>query len=95
MVFTDSFHCSVFSILYKKQFFTFSRFSEHEKQSTNTRIDNLLNITGLQRRRMTTDYTLDDVLAMPCDFGNVDDRLNEFRSLSFNYLKTALGGLEK
>lgn len=95
MVFTDSFHCSVFSILYKKQFFTFSRFGEREKQSTNTRIDNLLSITGLQQRRMTTGRTVDDVLAMPCDFGNVDDRLDELRRLSFDYLKTALGGLEK
>lgn len=95
MVFTDSFHCSVFSILYKKQFFTFSRFGEHEKQSTNTRIDNLLDITGLQMRRMTADSTVDDVLAMPCDFGNVDDKLNGLRRLSFDYLEVALGGLGK
>ena len=45
-VFTDSFHCSVFSILYKKNFFTFNRFAEGAKQSTNSRIDNLLHITG-------------------------------------------------
>lgn len=94
MVFTDSFHCSVFSILYKKQFFTFSRFSEHEKQSTNTRIDNLLNITGLQQRRMTVGHTVDDVLATTAKFDGVDEKLDVWRQSSFDYLNTALGGLE-
>ena len=34
---TDSFHCSVFSILYKRQFFTFRRYNRNTKQSTNSR----------------------------------------------------------
>lgn len=95
MVFTDSFHCSVFSILYKKQFFTFSRFSEHERQSTNTRIDNLLNLIGLQLHRMTVDCTVDGVLALQNDFSGVDGRIDKLRCSSFDYLKTALGGLER
>ncbi|MBU3807461.1 MAG: polysaccharide pyruvyl transferase family protein [Candidatus Phocaeicola faecipullorum] len=94
-VFTDSFHCSVFSILYKKQFFTFSRFNENERQSTNTRIDNLLNITGLQQRRMTADSNVEGVLGMSCDFSRVGERLDAMRRSSFNYLETALGGLPR
>ena len=92
-VFTDSFHCSVFSILYKKNFFTFSRFAENAKQSTNTRIDNLLHITGLEERRMTSEKTVDSVVSFKGSFEGVDERLDTLRSTSMNYLKDALKGL--
>lgn len=89
-VFTDSFHCSVFSILYKKNFFTFSRFSENAKQSTNTRIDNLLNLTGLTRRRISVSSSIEDILTMPLDYTGVDERLNTLRASSLEYLQNAL-----
>lgn len=93
-VFTDSFHCSVFSILYKKNFFTFSRFAEGAKQSTNTRIDNLLHITGLEDRRMTTDKTVDGVINYNGSFDGVDARLNAYRKSSMEYLHNALKDLK-
>lgn len=92
-VFTDSFHCSVFSILYKKNFFTFSRFAEGAKQSTNTRIDNLLHITGLEDRRMTKDKTVEDVISYKGSFDGVDARLNAYRKSSMDYLHNALKNL--
>jgi len=92
-VFTDSFHCSVFSILYKKNFFTFSRFSETARQNTNTRIDNLLNLVGLSDRKIAADKAVRDVLDKPCDFMGVDDRLNTLRKSSFAYLDKAFKGL--
>lgn len=93
-VFTDSFHCSVFSILYKKNFFTFSRFAEGAKQSTNTRIDNLLHITGLEDRRMTKDKTVDGVINYNGSFDGVDARLNAYRKSSMEYLHNALKDLK-
>lgn len=92
-VFTDSFHCSVFSILYKKNFFTFSRFAEGAKQSTNTRIDNLLHITGLEDRRMTKDKSVEDVISYKGSFDGVDARLNAYRKSSMDYLNNALKNL--
>lgn len=92
-VFTDSFHCSVFSILYKKNFFTFSRFAENAKQSTNTRIDNLLHITGLEGRRMTANKTADEVLKYNGSFNQVDEKLDVLRASSMAYLKNALKDL--
>ena len=92
-VFTDSFHCSVFSILYKKNFFTFSRFAEGAKQSTNTRIDNLLHITGLEERRMTKDKTVENVISYKGSFDGVDARLNAYRKSSMDYLNNALKNL--
>lgn len=93
-IFTDSFHCSVFSILYKKKFFTFSRFSETAKQSTNTRIDNLLNITGLSERRVNAGMSVDEILNLQLDFNYADKKLDELRKSSIDYLKNALKGLE-
>jgi exopolysaccharide biosynthesis predicted pyruvyltransferase EpsI len=93
LIFTDSFHCSVFSILYKKKFFTFNRFSERAKQCTNTRIDNLMNITGLQQCRLGNDVNVDEILNKQISFEGVDDKLNVLRAQSMAYLKEALKGL--
>lgn len=93
-VFTDSFHCSVFSILYKKNFFTFSRFAEGAKQSTNTRIDNLLHITGLEERRMTNDKTIEEVVNFKRNFDGVDEKLNALRKSSIDYLYNAFKDLK-
>lgn len=93
-VFTDSFHCSVFSILYKKNFFTFSRFAEGAKQSTNTRIDNLLHITGLEDRRMTNDKTIEEVVNFKRNFDGVDEKLKALRKSSMDYLYNAFKDLK-
>lgn len=93
-VFTDSFHCSVFSILYKKNFFTFNRFAEGAKQSTNTRIDNLLHITGLEARRMTNDKTIEEVVNFKRKFDGVDEKLNALRKSSMDYLYNAFKDLK-
>lgn len=94
-VFTDSFHCSVFSILYKKRFFTFSRFTESAKQSTNTRIDNLLQIVGLENRRWTVNNPIEMCISMPNDFTGVDEKLEAMRQHSWLYLDSALGGIDR
>lgn len=48
MVLTDSFHVSVFSIIFKKEFFVFGR--NIGSYNMNTRLDNLLKCFGLQER---------------------------------------------
>lgn len=93
MIFTDSFHCSVFSILYKKKFFTFSRFSDTEKQSTNTRIDNLLDITGLSERHINAKMSLDELLKLPLDIDSAEEHLEKLRKSSIDYIKNTLKGL--
>ena len=86
-IFTDSFHCSVFSILYKKNFFVFSRFSENAMQNTNTRIDNLLSLTNLSQRKIDTKKNIDNLLSMPLDYVDVDERLEILRKSSLAYLE--------
>lgn len=43
LVATDSFHCCVFSIIHRRNFMVFKRFSDKKSNSRNTRVYNLLN----------------------------------------------------
>lgn len=47
-VLTDSFHVTVFSLIYRKQFFTFARFRESAFISQNSRVQHILRIAGTE-----------------------------------------------
>ena len=49
-ILTDSFHMTVFSIIYRKQFYTFQRFEENAFTSQNVRVTNLLELVNLSER---------------------------------------------
>ena len=49
-VITDSFHGTVFSLIFQKQFYTFERFKENKYSSQNSRIRNLLEKVSLNSR---------------------------------------------
>ena len=87
---TDSFHCSVFSILYSKEFFTFHRFSNDTKHSTNSRIDTLFNITGITGRVLSGDEDLEECLNLVTDFESVQKKINEIREESLRFLINSL-----
>lgn len=92
-VFTDSFHCSVF-LFFIKKFFTFNRFDKNALQNTNTRIDNLLCLTGLSERRIIKSITVEKIITFAQGFDRVDEKLGELRKLSLNYLANSLADLE-
>lgn len=87
---TDSFHCSVFSILYKRQFFTFRRYNQNTKQSTNSRLDTLFNLAGITGRLLTGTEKISDYLKIKTEFDEVHKKLEEVRQKSYGYLKEAL-----
>ena len=87
---TDSFHCSVFSILYRKQFFTFRRYNRNTKQSTNSRLDTLFNLTRVKGRLLTGDEKIEDCLKIETDYAAVHQKLDDVRKQSYAYLKAAL-----
>ena len=87
---TDSFHCSVFSILYNKEFFTFRRYMRNTEQSTNSRLDTLFNMAGIDGRIMDGDENIENVLENHIDFEKVYKNLENVRKLSFEYLIKAL-----
>lgn len=50
IVCTDSFHATLFSIQYQKEFYVLKRFKDQSKQSQNGRLENMLGRYGLYDR---------------------------------------------
>lgn len=87
---TDSFHCSVFSILYKRQFFTFRRYNRNTKQSTNSRLDTLFHLAGINGRLLRGNEEIRDCLKIKTDFEIVHKKLEQVRKSSYEYLESVL-----
>lgn len=87
---TDSFHCSVFSMLYKKVFFTFRRYTRKTKSSTNSRLDTLFNLAGVKGRVLEGSEDIQKCLDMKIDYDEVHQNLKKIREESYQYLVTAL-----
>ena len=84
---TDSFHGSVFSIIYRRQFISFNRFAEGAN-SRNSRLDTLFRNIGISRRFAGDIVTEID---QPIDYDAVEERLAAMREQSCRYLAEALG----
>lgn len=91
---TDSFHGTVFSVINHKRFFSFRRFTEQTTMSTNSRIDSLLSVIGLENRIINTPDDFRTQLKIKTDYSEVDGKLNTFRENSLAFLLKALEGLE-
>lgn len=90
IVLTDSFHGTMFSIYYHRNFFTFSRFSDSNKGSTNSRVVSILDTLGLRNRHYTTKEKPESCLNCDIDWDEVDRKLFDFRSESLNYLQEVI-----
>lgn len=87
---TDSFHCTLFSILYNKIFFTFRRYNNNSIQSTNSRLDTLFKLTDISNRLMNGDENIKYCLNREVDFEHANLLLDKVRENSYEYLKKAL-----
>lgn len=86
-VFTDSFHASVFSLIFNRKFLTFYRYSNTSKNSRNSRIDSLFTLMGTQDRLYQGKIdSIDDVI----DYDTVNDKLSALREKSKEFLVQAL-----
>ena len=87
-VFTDSFHGTVLSLLYHRQFVVYV--GEAKKLS---RLSSLLNLLGLENRICSGDDSLDKIIKLlqtPIDYKTVDEILNRERNYSLESLKKAI-----
>lgn len=87
---TDSFHGTVFSIINEKSFFTFRRFYKKSKMSTNSRIDSLIDIVGLNDRLIENEQWTESLLDNSIDYVNISNKLDSFRSKSIEFLKKSI-----
>lgn len=91
---TDSFHSTVFSILYKKEFFDFKRYTQNTNQSTNSRLDTLFDLTGIRGRMLDGNENIQDCLNMKLDYEEVHKKLAAVREKSYIYLEKSLSDSE-
>ena len=91
-VFTDSFHCSVFSMLNSKRFFTFPRYSNDGPASTNGRLYSLLSLLKQEKRmvRKSDVFNVADRLKEEVDYKVVHGELDKLRQFTWNWLEKAL-----
>lgn len=85
---TDSFHGTVFSIIFHKKFLTFYRQQPTSSKSTHSRIDSLLGTFHLQERLCKNDPF--NQIVRPIDYKNVDIILDRLRKDSMDFLKDSL-----
>lgn len=93
MVFTDSFHGTIFSINFQKEFYSFT-FASGGKEKVASRLGNILNIFGLTERLISIGTNAEfwegvDGLK-PINWNEVSERLEIQRALSLDFLRSAL-----
>lgn len=79
IVISNSFHATVFSLIFHKEFFVVKR-----NENINLRMMDLLKLVGLEDRMVSTEKEFE--LVKPIDWGKVDYVLKEERDKSIEYL---------
>lgn len=91
---TDSFHGTAFAINFKKQFLTFERFRNNESNNQNSRIYNILKLTGLEDRLYSAESDISTAYD-EINYNAVGNKLSKARKDSSAFLKKALDSVEK
>ena len=87
LIITDSFHGSVFSILFERPFFFFFCIEKSENNNMLSRINTLLATFGLQSQLLKGDI---ENANLEVDYDAVNTKLSKERAKSINFLKRAL-----
>lgn len=89
IIFTDSFHATIFSIIFEKKFFTFKRFKDGDKNNQNDRIYNLFNILGIENHFIGEEELVLAEYTIP-NWKMVNEKLQTAIEKSLSFLKNAL-----
>lgn len=84
LMYTDSFHGTLFSILNKKTFVTCSR--ENVSMSIDSRIDTLLSMFSLKNRKISKNNNYEIVNPMEIEFPDVEKILDRERERANKFL---------
>lgn len=85
-VVTQSFHLSVFSLLFKKNFITLKR------DRNNDRLENLFSKLGLSKHFVGPNENLPDFKDIPIDFDDIHKKMEAMRPASAKFIDTVLNG---
>lgn len=90
-VFTDSYHGTIFSLLYHKPFLTFERFKESDKECQNSRIHQLNDYFNITNRIVQAEHC--GTAEIPYyDYDMFESKLHDLRRIAIEYLCEALEG---
>ena len=90
-VFTNSFHASVFSILFHRQFWALERQNPRDPNSKNARLYSLLSLCGIVDRLLHTDAEFLNFERAPLiDFTAVEDAIRPYRRQSWDFIERCL-----
>lgn len=85
-VITDSFHCTVFSLIFNKDIYCFNR--KNLGSSMNSRLKSLLNYCGLDSRFIVLDELLESIRLQSIDYLQVSKRIEKFAKESSEWLRS-------
>ena len=86
-VFTDSYHGTIFSLLFHKNFWVFPRFHSDDPICQNSRIEQLNDYFGIASHIVKEE---EEIAAAPFDYSGFEERLHELRTASLSFLKKSL-----
>lgn len=89
-IITDSFHGSVFSMIYRKKFWTFKRMKEDGILNTNGRIESLFSLLGITKCLIDGAGEINQYIDMQLDYNCIEEKIEKYREYSIKYLKKAL-----
>lgn len=85
---TNSFHGTIFSYIFQRNFYVFNRFRKTEANNQNSRIDDLLQLLNMRERRMSSnrsdDFPIEDIDYL------VSNELCKYQEISMNFLRKSL-----
>lgn len=89
---TDSYHGTIFSIIYKKKFACFRRFADDKNRSLNYRIDNILDQLKINDQCIIKNRSDNMSIAVNTyiDWFHVDELLTYYKKHSLDFIKNAL-----
>ena len=87
-IFTDSYHGTIFSLLYHKNFYTFERFLDNDPINQNSRIYQLDDWFGIGKQIIGQDQDIS--MRQALNYKDFDSKLLTARKISIDFLKEAL-----
>lgn len=90
LVLTDSFHCSIFSLIFHTPFLAFNRTLPGKKGNINSRMTNLLDATFMSQRMVNPNDEIDYNNLFKLNFERADEVIALMRAESLMYLNNAL-----
>ena len=87
---TDSFHCTIFSIINHRKFSSFYRTKSSDKNSRNARIDDFLGELGLQSHIYNISKDIAKIYEQKIEYSEIDKHLDKLRRDSISFLSNAL-----